>query len=242
MVKYTPPLTAMKHPCRKETWARFFGASLFLGLCFALLLSCTSCKSAEEEAVSMPVSMIEIRDGIDSMSVDDFTECSETTEFVKLSVTGYGDIILRLHADIAPLTTAHFQALVSEGYYNSLTFHRVYKDLLIQGGQGDLAATVKGEFPENGVPNHFSHVRGVLSMARTTNYDSATSEFFICLGDATFLDGSYAAFGYVIAGLSTVDKIAQAPVEKQPDMGGELSLPTEPVVIQKACFVKPKAS
>lgn len=211
-------------------------------LCLSLLLYGSGCQSAEEEAASMPVSMIEVQEGIDSMATEDFTECSETTEFVKLSVKDYGDIILRLQSSVAPLTTAHFQALVADGYYNGLIFHRVYKDYLIQAGKGADVSTVKGEFTENGVANRISHVRGVLSMARNRNYDSATSEFFICHGDATFLDGSYAAFGYVIAGLGTVDKIAAAPVDVQPDMAGEISLPQEPIVIQKACFVKPKAS
>ncbi len=216
--------------------------SLAWMLCLVVLFLGTACKNTEEEIVSMPTSMIEVKEGVDSMSVEDFTEATEITEYVKLSVTGYGDIILRLHGEIAPLTVAHFQALVQDGYYNGLTFHRVYQNLLIQGGKGASVPTVKGEFSENNVPNHISHVRGVLSMARTRNYDSATSEFFICHGDATFLDGGYAAFGYVIAGLETVDEIAQAPVETQPDMGGEPSLPQEPIVIQKACFVKPKAS
>ena len=190
----------------------------------------------------MPISMIEVKDGIDSMSVEDFIECEETTEYVKLTVTGYGDIILRLQSSVAPLTVAHFESLVAEGYYNGLTFHRVYKDLLIQGGRGTSTSTVKGEFSENGVANHLSHVRGMLSMAHDYAYDSGTSEFFICHGDATFLDGSYAVFGYVIAGMNTVDKIAEAPVEPQPDMGGEMSLPQESIVIQKACFVKPKTA
>ena len=223
--------------------ARTFPRLLLLCvLCISLILLGVSCKSAEEEAVSMPVSMIEVQEGLDSMTTDAFSECAEITEFVKLSVKGYGDIILRLQSNVAPLTTAHFQALVAEGYYNGLTFHRVYKDFLIQAGKGADVSAVKGEFSENGVANQISHVRGVLSMARNRNYDSATSEFFICHGDSTFLDGSYAAFGYVIAGLGTVDKIAEAPVAVQPDMAGETSLPQEPIIIQKACFVKPKAS
>lgn len=123
-------------------------------------------------------------------------------------------IKLELDKEAAPLTVANFEKLVSEGFYDGLIFHRVISGFMIQGGDptgtgmGGSKETIKGEFKANGVQNNLSHKRGVISMARSSKYDSASSQFFICHADATFLDGSYAAFGHVVEGMETVDKIA----------------------------------
>jgi peptidyl-prolyl cis-trans isomerase B (cyclophilin B) len=123
-------------------------------------------------------------------------------------------IKLELDKEAAPLTVANFEKLVSEGFYDGLIFHRVISGFMIQGGDptgtgmGGSIETIKGEFKANGVQNNLSHKRGVISMARSSKYDSASSQFFICHADATFLDGSYAAFGHVVEGMETVDKIA----------------------------------
>ena len=187
--------------------------------------------------------MTAIKAEIDSMEVADFTETIKTTEYVKLTIKHYGDVVIRLRSDIAPITVANFQKLVGEGFYNGLTFHRIYKGFMMQGGDpkgdgtGGSGTSIKGEFKINGVQNDLSHITGVISMARrSTPYDSATSQFFICNADASkSLDGSYAAFGYVVAGLDVVLTVSE--VEVKANASGENSLPLEPVVIEKICFV-----
>ena len=116
--------------------------------------------------------MAAILDEIDSMEVADFTETAEVTEYVKLTVQGFDDVVIRLRSDIAPITVENFQKLVGEGFYNGLTFHRIIKDFMIQGGDpkgdgtGGSGTTIKGEFKINGIQNDLSHVAGVISMAR----------------------------------------------------------------------------
>lgn len=133
----------------------------------------------------------------------------------KLNVKDYGTIELELDADVAPITVANFAKLVNEGFYNGLTFHRIISGFMIQGGDpegtgmGGSDETIKGEFSANGVKNNISHVRGVISMARSSANDSASSQFFIVHEDSTFLDGQYAGFGKVTSGIEIVDKICE---------------------------------
>ena len=154
----------------------------------------------------------------------------------KITVKDFGEITLELDADTAPITVQNFVDLANEGFYDGLTFHRVYKDFMIQGGDpngdgsGGSATNIKGEFEVNGVENNISHKRGVISMARSNSYDSASSQFFICHGDSTFLDGQYAAFGKVIEGMDVVDKIAE--IEVRANARGEMSDPVNPPVIE----------
>ena len=125
-----------------------------------------------------------------------------------------GTICLELYPDKAPITCENFLHLVEEGFYDGLIFHRVIKDFMIQGGDptgtgcGGSGQNIKGEFALNGVQNTISHERGVISMARSQNPNSASSQFFICHADAKFLDGQYAAFGRVVSGMDVVDRIA----------------------------------
>lgn len=144
-----------------------------------------------------------------------FKETSEETDFVKIEMMDGGIIIAELYPDIAPITVLNFKKLVSQGFYNGLIFHRVIKDFVIQCGDPTGTGyygsdeTIKGEFGVNGYSNTLSHTAGVLSMARGQHPDSASSQFFICHGDCRdSLDGRYAGFGKVIAGMETVDKIA----------------------------------
>ena len=188
--------------------------------------------------------MTAIKAEIDSMEVVDFTETTETTEYVKLTIKHYGDVVIRLRSDIAPITVANFQSLVAKGFYNGLTFHRVMQGFMIQGGDpkgdgtGGSDTTIKGEFATNGVQNDLSHITGVISMARrSTPLDSATSQFFICNADASAsLDGKYAGFGYVVAGLDVILTVSEVEV-KANATGTENTVPVEPVVIEKICFV-----
>ena len=133
---------------------------------------------------------------------------------VRIEMENGGVIELELYPETAPITVKNFEKLVSEGFYDGLIFHRVIKNFMIQGGGytsnfgNKNASSIKGEFLANGVMNKLSHTRGVISMARSQHPDSASSQFFICHEDATFLDGNYAAFGKVTKGIEVVDAIA----------------------------------
>lgn len=137
---------------------------------------------------------------------------------VKITMNGGGEIELELYPQYAPLTVANFKSLVEEGFYDGLTFHRIIKGFMIQGGDpmgngmGGSDKCIKGEFAMNGVNNPLKHTRGVISMARSQMPDSASSQFFIMHEDAPHLDGSYAAFGKVTKGIEIVDEIADTPV------------------------------
>ena len=152
---------------------------------------------------------------------------------VEMSVKDYGKINLKLNADVAPITVTNFVNLVNEGFYNNLTFHRIIKDFMIQGGDplhngtGGSKNKIKGEFKDNGVNNNISHKKGVISMARSSDYDSASSQFFIVTKDSTFLDGEYAAFGVVTSGLDVVLKISDV---KAIDDNGAVEYKNQPVI------------
>lgn len=128
-------------------------------------------------------------------------------------------IKIELCPDVAPISAANFEKLVREGFYDGLIFHRVIKGFMIQGGDptgtgmGGSDEKIKGEFKANGVPNNLSHTRGVVSMARAQSMNSASSQFFICHADSTFLDGKYAAFGRVVEGMDAVDEIAETKTD-----------------------------
>lgn len=152
----------------------------------------------------------------------------------EIVVKNYGTIALELDADVAPITVENFANLVNEGFYNGLTFHRIISGFMIQGGDplgngtGGSSKTIKGEFASNGVKNSISHVRGTISMARSSMPNSASSQFFIVHQDSTFLDGQYAAFGTVTSGMEVVDKIcADIAVE---DDNGTVAKNNQPVI------------
>ena len=160
-------------------------------------------------------------------------------EKVKFTMENGGSFIIELYPEYAPETVNNFINLVSSGFYDGLTFHRIMEGFMAQGGSTDgiggkgSDVTIKGEFSLNGFSqNTLSHTRGVVSMARTEDYNSASSQFFICYDDVSFLDGSYAAFGKVIEGMEVVDAFLE--VEKRYNARGELAVPVEPLVIEKA--------
>ena len=151
---------------------------------------------------------------------------------IKIDVKDFGTMTLELYPDLAPITVENFLSYVDEGYYSGLTFHRVMKGFMIQGGDGHGGehAAIKGEFKENGYNNPLSHQKGVISMARTTEPDSATSQFFICNADASAsLDGKYAAFGKLIDGEDVLDAISDVEVEA--NEWSEMSKPVETITI-----------
>ena len=153
---------------------------------------------------------------------------------VAIEVNNYGTIEVELDADTAPITVTNFINLANSGFYNGLTFHRVIDGFMIQGGDpsgdgtGGSDETIKGEFSDNGVENNISHVRGTISMARSSENDSASSQFFIVQSDSTYLDGQYAGFGTVTSGMDIVDKICKdTPVT---DSNGTVEKENQPVI------------
>ena len=169
--------------------------------------------------------------------MSNYVKTNDVTNYVQISMESGKSMVIKLDPENAPITVRNFQKLVGEGFYNGLIFHRVIAGFMVQGG--DPTGTgmsgskdkIKGEFLMNGVRNTLSHKRGVISMARTNVPDSASSQFFICHADATFLDGQYAAFGKVVEGIDAVDEIAAAPTDR-------MDKPLKDQRMKEVCFVK----
>ena len=157
-----------------------------------------------------------------------------TTYYADIDIADYGKITVKLNQAEAPVSCANFVALAEDGFYNGITFHRIMAGFMMQGGDpegtgmGGSENNIVGEFAQNGYENNISHKRGVISMARANDPNSASSQFFICHADSEFLDGAYAAFGEVTEGLDVVDAVCNAaqpiddngtiPAEEQPIM------------------------
>ena len=227
-------------------------ALLMLTLCFAF----TACDTSDTTQTSKPDSStkptekptdkvtdaphtapkLEDIDFSTIETLDGVNESASETDYVKITVRGYGDMIVRLYPDVAPATVANFKKLVGEKFYDGLIFHRVIKNFMIQGGDplgtgmGGSNATIKGEFSSNGFENNLLHKKGVISMARSSAPNSASSQFFICHKTKSHLDGDYASFGYVIYGLDVVDAIASVATDNN-------DKPREDVVIESIRFV-----
>ncbi len=161
-------------------------------------------------------------------------DAPKATAWVQIDVANYGTITAELYGETAPITVENFLKLVNEGFYDGLTFHRIISGFMIQGGDpngngtGGSDQNIKGEFAANGVENPISHTRGVLSMARSNDPDSASSQFFIMHADADYLDGQYAAFGKVLSGIEVVDAICEStPVT---DNNGTVEPANQPVI------------
>lgn len=156
---------------------------------------------------------------------------------VNIELENGKNIKIELYPEIAPITVANFEKLVSEGFYDGLIFHRVIKGFMIQGGDpegtgmGGAKNKIKGEFRSNGVKNDLKHTRGVISMARSMMPNSASSQFFIMHQDAPHLDGQYAAFGKVVEGMDAVDEIASVRVDYN-------DKPIEPQVMKKVTLTE----
>lgn len=154
-----------------------------------------------------------------------------------------GNFTLELYPEYAPETVANFVKLAGDGFYDGLTFHRIVDGFMAQGGDpegtgmGGSKDTIKGEFAANGFKaNTLSHTRGVISMARSMDYNSASSQFFICYDDASFLDGQYAAFGKVVDGMDVVDGFLD--VKRTANEMGEMAVPVTPVVMKKLTVIE----
>ena len=171
--------------------------------------------------------------GSDDSSSDKNDDLLSGNHHAVIDVKDYGVIKVELNADEAPITVTNFVKLAKDGFYDGLTFHRI-NGFMIQGGDpegngtGGSDETIKGEFSANGVDNVLKHTRGAISMARSQDYDSASSQFFIMHETNDSLDGQYAVFGYVYEGMDVVDKIATSvPVT---DNNGTVEAQNQPVI------------
>ena len=201
--------------------------AIFLFLSAMLILSLCACgadtSTAAPAATPAPAA-----------AAPDADPGAQTLRHAEITVRGYGTIKLELYADIAPITVENFCSLAESGFYDGLSFHRIMDGFMIQGGDprgngtGGADKTIKGEFALNGVDNPISHVKGVISMARANDPDSASSQFFITVADASFLDGAYAAFGRVTEGMEIAEQIAHdaRPV----DNNGTIPPADQPVI------------
>ncbi len=205
------------------------GAVLAAVLLFAAAAGCGKADngSKPQENTSQDVSAQEEQKAADSGMLTGL-------HHVEITVKDYGVIKLELDADTAPITVSNFCFLANKGFYDGLTFHRIMDGFMIQGGDpegngsGGSGFNITGEFASNGVENNISHVKGVISMARAKNPDSASSQFFIMVGDGTYLDGDYAAFGHVTEGQEVADKIA---ADARPvDNNGTIRSGEQPVI------------
>ena len=198
---------------------------IFLAAVTALALCACGGKKEEASSSSASASPVSVPEGT-----------FEQVRHAEITIKDYGTIKLELDEGTAPITVANFIKLAQEGFYDGLTFHRIMDGFMIQGGDpdgngyGGSPDTIKGEFADNGVDNPISHVAGIISMARSKAYDSASSQFFITVADSTFLDGSYAAFGRVTEGLEIAQQIAK---DANPTDNNGTIRPEEQPVIEK---------
>ena len=158
----------------------------------------------------------------------------ETDTYADIEIENYGTITVALDKTSAPVTVDNFINLATSGFYDGLTFHRIMEGFMMQGGDpkgdgsGGADSKIVGEFKQNGYDNNLSHTRGAISMARAMAYDSASSQFFIVHEDSTFLDGTYAGFGYVTEGMDIVDQICEEAVPT--DNNGTIPKEAQPVI------------
>jgi len=165
---------------------------------------------------------------------------AKATYYADIDIEGYGVITVQLDQKAAPVTCANFVELAEGGFYDGLTFHRIIEGFMMQGGDpagngtGGSENNIVGEFSSNGYDNDLSHERGVISMARSSDPNSASSQFFICHEDAPHLDGDYAAFGVVTGGLDVVDAVC----EKAEPSDGNGTIPTEAQPVIKSVIIR----
>ncbi len=158
----------------------------------------------------------------------------ELTYYADIAIENYGTVTVKLDQGSAPISAANFVTLAEDGFYNGLTFHRIIDGFMMQGGDpngngtGGSENTIAGEFADNGYENNLSHTRGAISMARSSDYNSASSQFFIVHKDSTSLDGQYAVFGYVTDGMEIVDKICESA--EPTDNNGTIEAEAQPVI------------
>ena len=198
--------------------------AVFLAVMLVMILTLCACGKTQTAQSTQPAAESA------KAAVEPFTK----VRHAEITVKDYGTIKLELDEGTAPITVENFIKLAKDGFYDGLTFHRIMDGFMIQGGDplgngtGGSKDKIKGEFTSNGVNNPISHVKGVISMARANDPNSASSQFFITVADSTFLDGSYAAFGRVTEGQEVVDRIAKDA--KPVDNNGTIPASAQPVI------------
>ena len=203
-------------------------------LVVAVAAGCTGEQTSQTQDDDAPAAQ-EQESTADITSVSDDDPYATGVHHAVIAVEGYGTIEVALNANVAPITVSNFCHLVEEGFYDGLTFHRVVPGFMIQGGDpsgdgtGGSDQTIKGEFADNGVENNIPHTRGTISMARASDYDSASSQFFIMHETTDSLDGQYAAFGTVTSGMEVVDAICEG-VTIADEQSGLVTADTQPVI------------
>lgn len=203
--------------------------TIALILCLATLSLVGCAPKAAEQATETPTTPTPAPTPA-PITPQDFS--SPNNPVITMTMSDGAEVKIELYPAIAKNTVNNFISLTQKGFYDGLTFHRIISGFMIQGGDPDGTGTggpaygIKGEFKENGVENPLLHTRGVISMARSMENDSAGSQFFIMHADVPDLDGKYAAFGKVISGIETVDQIAAVKT-------GQMDAPIEKVVIKK---------
>lgn len=215
---------------------RKFLLTAMAAMMFGVLL--TGCGSSEKTPVDTVVDEKTAEEaGFSDGTENDVLDTSgllSGKHHAEITVKDYGTIKVELDADSAPITVTNFVELAQVGFYDGLTFHRIMDGFMMQGGDplgdgtGGSDRTIKGEFSSNGVENSLSHTKGAISMARSSNPNSASSQFFIVETDSTFLDGEYAVFGYVTEGIEIVEKICEDA--KPTDNNGSILEDDQPVM------------
>ena len=196
------------------------GVIVFLVLILFIIPNSTSKKTSDETTTT---------------SMDRKSEYMSGKHHVLIKVKGLGEITVELDADTAPITVTNFINLVDSKFYDGLTFHRIIDGFMIQGGDptgtgsGGSNEKITGEFAKNGITNNISHVRGVISMARSQDMNSASSQFFIVQKDSTYLDGQYAGFGHVTKGMDVVDKVVKS-VSGKVGKNGAVAAEDQPII------------
>ena len=219
---FSAKMIKLKDTERNNRMKKILCLALALLTVLALLTSCKIQKQevVEEETTAVETHIAPTEEQIDLSeiaSLEGVTESQEQTNYVLISVDGYGQMLVRLYPDVAPKTVANFKDLVSKKFYDGLIFHRVIKNFMMQGGDplgtgtGGSGTDIFGEFTDNGFENNLHHRRGVVAMARSNDPNSASSQFYICHKDSGVagINGQYATFGYVVYGIDVVDKIAK---------------------------------
>ena len=210
-------------------------AALLVGLVIVLAVT------KEEKSPKGTENLLNINYEIEGNEMN-LEQYNTTNPVVAMYIEDYGTIVIELYPEIAPNTVNNFISLVKKGFYDNNTFHRLMPGFVLQGGDPDGQGTggpgyhIKGEFTANGYKNDLKHEEKIVSMARANDYDSAGSQFFIMLGEAPYLDGSYAAFGKVIDGWENIERIVAMERVSNPESG---KLATN-LVIKKAIIKKKK--
>lgn len=218
---------------KQNLFGKLIKNTLILALSLLVCFSFSACQNNANKK-DTNITNNSTSDSVLNSDSKDSIQTEQQSQKIKFTMKDGGEFVIETHPEYAPETCVNFVNLVNEGFYNGLTFHRVLDDFVAQGGDpkgngtGGSDKKIKGEFAQNGFEqNTLSHTRGVVSMARSQSPNSASSQFFICYGDQTQLDGSYAAFGIVTEGMETVDGFLNTERDKN-------GMPKTPIVILKA--------